>query len=104
MCRDGDEKEDVLRELGVTHMVETCAEAAEALKGLVAHVYVLGMSALYVRRGPPLRVMCASCASLERLIMSAVICASWTGLMWAFGDASELQHSWLRVCTIPHAS
>ena len=31
MCRDGEEKEDVLRELGVTHAVEADAESARCL-------------------------------------------------------------------------
>jgi hypothetical protein len=44
MCRDADEKEDRLRGLGVTHMVETAPEAAQALLGLVPHVYVIGES------------------------------------------------------------
>ena len=42
MCRDVDEKEDAVRELGVTHMVETSAHAASALDGVVPHVYLLG--------------------------------------------------------------
>ncbi len=42
MCREAEEKEDVLRELGATHVIESVPATASALASLVDSVHLIG--------------------------------------------------------------